>query len=267
MSVRALDLLFFVPALFLIACGPGQLNGEVTDFALDSELTDTTYTIEVFLPDSWDGSTPLRPVIALDGEQWFEWTAFSAQELVDDGRIAPPLVVSVGYGDGTNERQRDYLPESPDETGGGGVDSFHAFLMGELLPALEERWDVNTDPSARVLVGHSFGGFFSAWAMLEEQSFGGYVSLSPSYYWGHAMIFDQEAELAASIDDLDARVYIAAGAGERWGLPALALAMGDVLEGRNYPSMDVHAELIDGRVHSDVYPSAVTAGLAYTLED
>jgi len=252
--------------LLLGACGPGALPGEVTEFELASEETGTTYQIQVFLPDAWDGSTPLRPVIALDGAQWFEWTAAVAAELSDDGTIAPPLVVAVGYGDGENLRERDYLPASEHEDGGGGVDAFFAFLDVELMAAIEAGWTVDVAPEARVLVGHSFGGFAATWAMLQGEPYGGFVALSPSYYWGQTLIFDREAELAAERQDLDARLYVAAGAGERWGLPALTVAMGETLESRGYPSLKLDYELHDSKIHVDVYPAAVAAGLAHVLE-
>jgi predicted alpha/beta superfamily hydrolase len=254
------------PFMLLAACGPPDLRGDVTVFDIKSENTGTTYEIKTFLPQGWDESEPIRPVIALDDDNWFEWTAAASQNLADEGAITSPLVVSVGYGDGDNKRNRDYLPASRHESFGGGVDPFFAFLEDELMDELASRWNIDPDPASRVLVGHSFGGFAAIWGLLTGASYGGFVSLSPSLYWGHTMAFDEEAALAADGADLSGRIYLSAGARERWGLPALTLAMGDTLSAHDYPNLRVKAALHDGRAHGDVYPEAVEAGLRFTLE-
>jgi predicted alpha/beta superfamily hydrolase len=252
--------------LLLLACGPGRLDGEVTELSLDSPETGTTYEVRVFVPASWDGATPLNVVVAHDGDQWFEWTAWTAQELSLEGAIDPPLVAAVGYGEGENLRLRDDTPPSEHEDGGGGVEDFHAFLADTLLPALDAGWPTAATPASRVLVGHSLGGLSTGWALLTGAPFGGFVALSPSFYWGHTMIFDQEADQRASGVPLEARVYLAAGASERWGLPALTLAMGEQLDGRGDPGLSVSYELLDGSSHPETYPPGVEAGLRYTLE-
>jgi hypothetical protein len=51
-----------------------------------------------------------------------------------------------------------------------GLNSYYAFLTTELLPEIEAKYRV--EPAQRTLVGHSYGGYFAATAMLLDRQAG-----------------------------------------------------------------------------------------------
>ena len=66
-----------------------------------------------------------------------------------------------------------------------------------------------------VLMGHSFGGTFTLYALFTEPGlFSGYVAGSPSVVFGDDFAFKQEAEYASSHKDLPVRLYLFVGGSE-----------------------------------------------------
>lgn len=253
----------FAPMAALCACAaPGTRDS----YDLPSELVGRTFAITTFVAEGVDPDGPLDLVVALDGDTWTGQTARIVAELSDEGVLPPTLLVTVGYGDGPNERATDYLPDSPYEEIGGGVDVFHAFLAQELLPWVAERWEVPEGPAGRVLVGHSFGGVAVVWGMLHGAPFEGIVALSPSLYFGRTELFDHEAAYATAHDDLDARLHLAAGSLEAHGMAALTDAFGATLAAREWPSLALQSEILAGRDHTGTYEPGVRAGLVHALE-
>jgi uncharacterized protein len=84
----------------------------------------------------------------------------------------------------------------------------------------------------RVLVGHSYGGFFTLFAFFhtrpDYRPFQGFVAASPSLQWSSGWIFGREAEVASELSDLPASLYINFGAIE----PAFLNAYLDELTAR-----------------------------------
>lgn len=233
----------------------------VDEETLHSELVGRDFFIQTFLPDTWDGRTPLRVVVALDGDTSFQPTARAlvASEATD------VLLVAVGYGEQENHRADDYLPPSRYATFGGGVEPFQAFLSYELLPWVDAGWPTTGDAADRVLIGHSFGGVAVLWALFHDAPFGGYIALSPSLYWDHGVLFDEEAAWAETEEDLAASVYLAAGGLETYGMVAYAEGFGEALESRGYPSLILEQEILAGQDHVGVYRPGVEAGLKAVL--
>jgi predicted alpha/beta superfamily hydrolase len=99
-------------------------------------------------------------------------------------------------------RQRDYtypaaLPADSLPRSGGGR-QFLAFLERELLPYLDRTY--RTDTTQRTLMGHSLGGYFTLFALVEglkanRVRFTRYVAASPSLYYANQYLLRELAAL------------------------------------------------------------------------
>jgi predicted alpha/beta superfamily hydrolase len=143
-------------------------------------------------------------VFLLDANVYFEQVTAQVEKATS---TAPVIVVGIGYRDIRlldSLRQRDYtyplaLPADSFAVSGGGQ-RFFTFLTQELIPYVDRHY--KTDPSQRALLGHSLGGYFALYALLEglqtgKLAFTQYVAASPSLYYGDAYLRRQLAALPA----------------------------------------------------------------------
>lgn len=154
-----------------------------------SQMLGETRIIDVTLPASYDRSADRRyPVlVVLDGESQQQVAAALVRFQAAAGHLPEMIVVGVR----NTDRNRDLSPplapgfRAPPGLGNtfGGGDRFLAFLGDELLPQLDR--DYRTVPF-RVLVGHSIGGTFAQYALVQRGSlFNGYVVMEPSNWWNN----------------------------------------------------------------------------------
>lgn len=135
----------------------------------------------------------------------------------------PVILVGVGYRNFLQMdslRQRDYTypaaaaADSLPLSGGGR--QFLAFLERELLPLVDKTY--RTDTTNRTLMGHSLGGYFTLYAMLEGMktattSFTRYVAASPSLYYGNQYL-TQELNSLVPLSSRPRWLYLTIGSEE-----------------------------------------------------
>lgn len=92
----------------------------------------------------------------------------------------------------------------------GGAPRFRDFLIGDLRQQLATEYRV--DPRDHGLAGHSAGATFAGFTLFTKPGdFTKYILCSPS---GAVDLAGLEAEYAEGHDDLEARVFVAAGGDE-----------------------------------------------------
>lgn len=199
-----------VVCLVLVAslgCAP-PISGRTEQFELTSERVGDTFRLFVRLPADYDADEALHfpLVVQLDANlpvlEEFDVTAGAATKLESEARIAPVIVVGIGYpkaSDAQRLRARDFALPMHDETfranweraaPNPAAPSFYAFLRDELLPELSRRYRLN-GPSRTALFGHSMGGLFTVYAATrhdEAPLFSTYVAASPSLFWDDARL-------------------------------------------------------------------------------
>lgn len=271
--------------------GPARLAG-TRSFSLASKAVDQTFTIDVALPPfqtALDRSLPV--VFVLDGDHTFATVAQTARSLqIDRAGLPPMLIVGIGYRP-TEEgavraplglRTRDLTPSDdaryvamlraapppftlPDDIRPGGAGRFLSFIKEELGPFLATQFAV--DPDDQTIVGMSLGGLFALHVLFTApRAFRRYVVASPAIWWDDGLLFREEIVQAALADDLNANVFLCAGAREEMDEPSARMvsnlaAMAAVLGGRAYPSLNLVQHLFEGEGHLSVYPAAVSRGL------
>ncbi len=121
-------------------------NGTVENWPLVSRVFHQVRDIRVYLPPRYRPNRRHRVLIVHDGDDYMRYSRLGA--VLDNLTVRweiPPLVVVLLN---PAARLREYA-----------ADRRHAeFVVEEVLPAVEKRYPVISEPSARCLMGASFGG-------------------------------------------------------------------------------------------------------------
>lgn len=241
---------------------------------LESESNGVAYKLYVSYPRDINESDHDYPlIVSLDADYSFAIVRNIVEHLSDRRDTPPMVIVSIGYAGSTTmktyrmNRSRDYTPLfDPDDGYGpvfqehsGGAPAFLAFIRDEVLPLMNARYRAG---GKRALVGHSYGGLFASWAMLEEpELFDGYIVVSPSLWYHDGWIFKQETEAFAERTRLDATAYFAVGDFEGGSMvPDLERYAGR-LEARKLDGFRIRGEVLSDETHNSVFPRAVSNGI------
>ena len=137
-----------------------------------------------------------------------KWTAMSGNA---QSSASLPVIVGLGYPVARAyplaARTRDYTYATPGEAfaAGGGAANFYDFVSSQVRPYIEKQYA--TDPKHQILSGHSFGGLFALYVLLNHPSaFDQYVIGSPSLWWGNGAILNDVRTLAVKPGKGDALV-------------------------------------------------------------
>jgi len=233
--------------------------------------TGDTYKVYVDLPASYDDSlsTQFPVVYVLDADWYFDGShqrlpggvVDIVESLVLAGDLPEVVLVGVGY-TGTNERGRDFISTPR---------AFHSFLIGELIPAIDERF--RTDPSSRTLVGHSDGAFAAIHAFLRfadqaDLIFHKYVAVSGDY-GKRGLIWDAEERLNRRLagDGFTATVFLAVGELDEDHFVSTNQQLHETLEVRAYEGLELIHRVYGAYHHGDLVGRAFKDGLRWVFTD
>jgi predicted alpha/beta superfamily hydrolase len=193
-------------------------------FTLSSAIVRDSFSVFVRLPRHYHKNAPQRhPVIYhLDGNAYFDAVGHATARLARRKKLAPePILVGIGYGNAylmDSLRVRDYTfpPALSDDSlpVSGGGENFYRFIKEELVPYIDGQY--RTDPTHRTLMGHSFGGYFTLYALLQDRAeqalFTHYVAASPSLAYGRNYLMGQFADLSPGVKrNAPPRLYLTVG--------------------------------------------------------
>jgi len=249
-------------------------NSELID--LHSEQTGRDYELIVGLPESYAKESQRRyPVLYLLDGQWdFNIVNQMAGALRYDKVIPEILIVGITYsGDEPNYtelRRADYTPshwQPPDENApfGGDGPKFLSFLQEKLLPTVEAHYRV--DASQRMLAGHSAGGLFTLYALLEKPDlFQSYLALSPATFWGDRLLFQRERQFHAQHPSLQKRIWMSVGELEWPDYVRHARDFFSQFEASHYQGIALRTQIVPGERHAGVKPEAFNRALRFVFE-
>jgi predicted alpha/beta superfamily hydrolase len=189
--------------------------GMVKSFSLQSVANGVSYDIKVALPSGYDpAGGKYATIYLLDGEEIFDFTANSCQEIAGKNGVRNALVVSIGYG---QDRSIDYTPAKISNSTG-GAPQFLEFIASQLIPRMEQDYHVDTSRAGRVILGHSYGGLFGAYAFcVNHKLFGHYLLLSPSLWFDNLITLQLEKDNRAINRNSPAGVFMGIGEAENSG--------------------------------------------------
>ena len=195
---------------------------------LQSQINGHTYDVRVMLPVGYDTLTRRTDAMryptlyVLDGA-WMLFSSFTRGLL--SGYPVSPNVIVVGIASATDHDKRrsfDYTPRDDSSAWAkralqdgvlfGGADAFLRVLKEEIIPLVDRAYRTTSD---RGIHGHSMGGLFVAYAMLEAPDlFIRYAMTSPSLWWNDKMIITREPEFAKRHPVFPNHVFLSIGSDE-----------------------------------------------------
>lgn len=238
---------------------------------LTSKFNQQEYQIKISYPKSYfTDEERLFPVLyILDAETNFGGVSYIVQRLIKDKLIPEILVVGIAYNTDYKNfyrlRSRDLTPvEDKDLRMGnkvdptGGAPEFSDFLEFELFPFVEQKY--RTEKDDRAIYGHSYGGLFGSYVLLDKSHlFNRYLLLGPSLWYKDKLLVNQVASKSLSFDK-STRLYM--GSGE------LDLRINDyqeefvaLLREKKLANLKIESEVIDNETHRTIFGVGFTNGL------
>jgi len=205
-----------ISILFFSSCNKEEFDPLLThEFAIQSTGNGAIYNIHVGLPAHYNpGVEKYSSIYVLDGEQNFDFVSNQCKEISDRLAVPNVVVISIGYG---KDRSIDYTPTAVSSATGGGL-QFLNFIENQLIPLIEENVNVDTSRKSRVILGHSYGGLFGAYAFCTENKlFGNYILLSPSLWFDDLISLHFEKQHRPENKDRAQLVYMGIGEAENFG--------------------------------------------------
>jgi len=266
---------------------------------MKSKYAGRNYRISIALPyayfnspdKSWPFDKPLEkwPVVYLtDANFYFGMVTDMVHSMAWCGGTSDAIIVGIGYvqdkdpkeawRDAAAWRSSDLLPVQLEEyeqeesklhnrkvvTGGAG--KFLQFIKQELIPAIESEF--KADPKKRILVGHSDGGVFTAFALFEEPGlFENYIVGSPGLVT--TGIFEQEEQFSKRHKKLSTKVHLWVGGSEESANdPTVSniIRFGALLESRKYTGLTLVRQIFANENHCEVIAPGFQAGLKMALK-
>jgi len=202
--------------LLLSSCKKESFNsGIIKEFILQSTANGATYCIKVGLPANYNSSGgKYSTIYVLDGKEIFGYVANKCKEISDKQAVQNVLVVSIGYG---KDRSIDYTPTKVSEVTGGAPQFLH-FIETQLVLKIEQEYNADTSSAGRVILGHSYGGLFGGYAFaVNNNVFGNYILLSPSFWFDNLVALQMEKDNRGTIKNRKQLVFMGIGEAENAG--------------------------------------------------
>ncbi|MFN3229726.1 MAG: alpha/beta hydrolase [Asticcacaulis sp.] len=256
---------------------PYQLpNTSVLSFV--SKINSTAYSLYIHTPIGAEAG-PLRVIFTLDADYSFAVCAKQLEHLADRQQAERSIVVSIAYTGAYPDRRRyamnrtrDYTPVHVAEGGygsefqahSGGAPTFLRVIDEEIIPRIAALHQ--TIPSARTLVGHSYGGLFAAYVLdTRPELFDQYLLVSPSLWYADNWIISRARENVANRLKGPTKIFLGVGALEQSGHDMIgALSeFATVLQARGDPHLSTESRVFTDETHASIFPIAFSCGIRY----
>jgi predicted alpha/beta superfamily hydrolase len=194
--------LFFV-ALWSCKLSAQDLPGKRD--SINSVILKEKRVFQVILPKGYDPKSADKYDVTyvLDGDWNTKLLSDMETLLGDEGRIPHNIIVGVL----NTDRDRDFLPTHNESSKtSGGADHFLQFLKTELIPYINKTYPSDGE---NTLFGHSFGGLFVAYALLQEPTlFQSYIAADPSFWWDNDTMLGTVASKLPSLTVPNRILYV-----------------------------------------------------------
>jgi predicted alpha/beta superfamily hydrolase len=182
---------------------------------IQSAIVKQEYQLLIKTPADYGQSGKTYPVIYFLDAQWdFPLMVSTYGQSYYDGFIPEAILVGIQWGgDDPNPnvlRARDFTPtHTPALSNSGGAGAFLQFIKQELIPFISKEYQTNEN---RVLMGSSYGGLFTLYALFNEPNlFNGYVPTSSASGWDKNKLYEYAKGFANKKRTHPIRLYSAIG--------------------------------------------------------
>jgi predicted alpha/beta superfamily hydrolase len=274
--MRAFTNLSFLTIIFLIGCSPKDNKKKDNElkfrFTQYSESVKDTFYIDVQLPNQYfekpDKKYPT--LIFVDGNFYFPMMAPIISQYEFTGLLDPAIVVAIGYKSFPmmdSLRIRDYmfpkaLPSDEIKTDGGGQ-KFYYFITKELLPKIDKEY--RTEPTNRSLLGHSFGGYFVLYGLMNQlqnktHDFKTFISASPTLWYNKFYLNQLPDLLDKNEEPLGIFVTVGGNEDSTWSVKPVK-DFATEIQKRKIKGLDFKSRIYNHLDHMDVAVLSFTKGL------
>ena len=191
----------------------GCRQGRIETFELDCATFGDRRTVTVYLPSEHRPNKAYPLLIVHDGSDYLRYTALKAvlDNLIGRHEVIPLIVAMVDGGNRNEEFGAN--PKHP------------AWIVDELLPAVEARYKVLPGPQSRGIMGASFGGVASLWTAWSRPGVFGRLMLQSGSFaftdvgrhdrgplWDPVVAFVNELrQKPGKLGGRDVRIYMSCG--------------------------------------------------------
>ena len=252
-----------------------------SDHVIESKITDRNYELYISLPHGYSIKDTINyPVLyVLYGLYYFP-TINQANETMGWGGQLEDLII-VGLSSGVNNtdwfvnRTLDYTTSvsttdekryekgSGSEEGSiksGGAPKFLEVLKDEIIPFVDKHYKTNAN---RGIAGHSFGGLFAAYCLINSPTlFSKYSINSPSFWWDNQALFLKAKSTLGEYDNFEIEVFISVGSLENPNILIPAFQFYYDLRRLNSKGINVEWKLFEDEGHFSVVPAALSRTLS-----
>lgn len=187
----------YVSGWHLAISGVVPFTFDEEEAAPDYEIVTMPYgttekDIYIWTPDDYDESEKYSVIYMTDGQNLFNPNATStgswgvAESVGSMMKLSEHKAIIVGIDDSTSNRDSELTPnigKSTDENFENGTgEYFSDFVVGDVVPYIEENYSVYTTPEHNSICGSSSGGIESFYIGMEHpEKFGTIGALSPAF--------------------------------------------------------------------------------------
>jgi uncharacterized protein len=250
-----------------------------------SKNVQDSFSIYVKLPEEHTTEMNRRftTIYLLDANLYFDVVAAMVEKYKEIGIMPPVILVGIGYSNFEEMeklRTRDYLyPKAPGKeepkNSGGGL-AFLGFLQNELIPLVDKQY--RTKPENRIVMGHSYGGYFCLLALLhnlQEQNniIRSYIAASPSLQYNDEHLLQQLRQIHSDFT-VPKLVYAALGGLEdeedgkqRRPISIMYQAFNDEMKAKGFKNVIYQADSYSSFYHMETAVAGFMKGLLFIYRD
>lgn len=198
--------------------------------SINSVILNEKRVIQVILPDSFKVGSATKYDVLYIIDDWNIKLGRDIQRFIEGEHAMPPMII---VGVLNTDRDKDFLPtHNNGNKTSGAADKFLKFFKDELIPYINKTYPSDGD---NTLFGHSFGGVFVTYALLNEpQLFSNYIAGDPSYWWDNGVMLKQVKEKLPSLANKGKSLYI--GGREGKGMKEMNIDRMDSLLKKDAPA-------------------------------
>lgn len=234
---------------------------------LQSEIVDQEYQLLIKTPAGYGQSNKTYPVIYFLDAQWdFPLMVSTYGQSYYDGFIPEAILVGIQWGGDNPDpnvlRARDFTPSHISEVpNSGGANKFLQFIKQELIPFVGNEYRSNNN---RVLMGSSYGGLFTLYALFKEPNlFSGYVPTSSTSGWDNNILYSYAKDFSDKKLTRPIKFYSAIGEFDSL-MPAFD-ALAGFFDKQNFKDVSFKFERLARLGHASVKGAGNTWGLHYVF--
>ncbi len=228
---------------------------------IHSKVLDEDRTMLIYLPHSYDFSNNSYPVMyLLDGAAHFHHTSGIVQFMSTRGLMPEMIVVAVNNVDRTRDFSPTHIEKWPTT---GGAEKFMSFLSDELIPYIDKNF--RTQPY-KILTGHSFGGEFAVYALLNKpEVFDAYIAISPYLMYDDDFIV-KEAKTKLKADYKNGVQFYMTIGNEPKYFEALA-SFENIIENKSPKGFEFTYIKMEGESHGSIPHLSIYHGLEWIFSE